>query len=284
MYNSIFLKGKNKGINKELKGNVAFCYILVDEQAGRWSEDDEHAVVNTIRQTSSWLMQEAGKKNVTLNIRNFVFRSRSDVHVDLGMSNAWVKQVMQNTKYASITELRNHFKNEKRFDDVAVIFLFRYEERSFASRQVALGEGEEYVTVFYGEKCNTFIHEICHLYGACDLYYTDFVKEKVRRYLGGSIMCSNVLYVDDVTAHVIGWQKELTDMAKAFLQETMHITEEWYAALSKNTESGHSSFTCGDHYEGAFMNGTFEGKGVYYFHTGGKKKGIWKNGKYLRRF
>ena len=62
MYNSIFLKGKNKGINKELRGKVAFCYILVDEQAGRWSEDDEHAVVNTIRQTSSWLMQEAGKK------------------------------------------------------------------------------------------------------------------------------------------------------------------------------------------------------------------------------
>ena len=244
MDNSIFFKGKNKGINKELRGNVAFCYILVDEQAGQWSEDDEHAVVNTIRQTSSWMMQEAGKKNVTLNIRNFVFRSKSDVHVDLGMSNAWVKQVMQNTKYASITELRNHFKNEKRFDDVAVIFLFRYEERSFASRQVALGEGEEYATVFYGEKCNTFIHEICHLYGACDLYYTDFVKEKVRRYLGGSIMCSNVLYVDDVTAYVIGWQKELADMAKAFLQETMHITEaEWYAALSKNTESGHSSFT-----------------------------------------
>ena len=74
------------------------------------------------------------------------------------------------------------------------------------------GEGEEYATVFYGEKCNTFIHEICHLYGACDLYYTDFVKEKVRRYLGGSIMCYNVLYVDDVTAYVIGWQKELTDM------------------------------------------------------------------------
>ena len=67
-------------------------------------------------------------------------------------------------------------------------------------------------------------------------------------------MCYNVLYVDDVTAYVIGWQKELTDIAKAFLQETM------------------------------FMNGTFEGKGVYYFHTGGKKKGIWKNGKYLRRF
>lgn len=45
-------------------------------------------------------------------------------------------------------------------------------------------------------------------------------------------MCSNVLYVDDVTAYVIGWQKELTDMAKEFLQETMHITEaEWYAAL-----------------------------------------------------
>lgn len=91
MDNSIFLKGKNKGINKELRGNVAFCYILVDEQAGRWSAADENAVVNTIRQTSSWLMQEAGKKNVTLNIRNFVFRSKSDVHVDLGMSNAWVK-------------------------------------------------------------------------------------------------------------------------------------------------------------------------------------------------
>lgn len=56
MDNSIFLKGKSKGINKELRGNVAFCYILVDEQAGRWSAADENAVVNTIRQTSSWLM------------------------------------------------------------------------------------------------------------------------------------------------------------------------------------------------------------------------------------
>ena len=82
-------------------------------------------MVNTIRQTSSWLMEEAGKKNVTLNIRNFAFRSKSDVHVDLGMSNAWVKQVMQNTKYASITELRNHFKNKNRFDDVAVICVIR---------------------------------------------------------------------------------------------------------------------------------------------------------------
>lgn len=282
MDNSIFLKGKNKGINKELRGNVAFCYILVDEQAGRWSVADENAVVNSIRQTSSWLMQEAGKKNVTLNIRNFVFRSKSDVHVDLGMSNAWVKQVMQNTKYTSITELRNHFKNEKRFDDVAVIFLFRYEERSFASRQVALGEGEEYATVFYGEKCNTFIHEICHLYGACDLYYTDFVKEKVRRYLGGSIMCSNVLYVDDVTAYVIGWQKELTDMAKAFLQETMHITEaEWYAALSKNTESGHSSFTYSDGavYKGEKIRGVPHGRGVLQYASGDKYQGEFRHGK-----
>lgn len=282
MDNSIFLKGKNKGINKELSGNVAFCYILVDEQAGRWSAADENAVVNSIRQTSSWLMQEAGKKNVTLNIRNFVFRSKSDVHVDLGMSNAWVKQVMQNTKYPSITELRNHFKNEKRFDDVAVIFLFRYEERSFASRQVALGEGEEYATVFYGEKCNTFIHEICHLYGACDLYYTDFVKEKVRRYLGGSIMCSNVLYVDDVTAYVIGWQKELTDMAKAFLQETMHITEaEWYAALSKNTESGHSSFTYSDGavYKGEMIRGVPHGRGVLQYASGDKYQGEFRHGK-----
>lgn len=282
MDNSIFLKGKNKGINKELSGNVAFCYILVDEQAGRWSAADENAVVNTIRQTSSWLMQEAGKKNVTLNIRNFVFRSKSDVHVDLGMSNAWVKQVMQNTKYTSITELRNHFKNEKRFDDVAVIFLFRYEERSFASRQVALGEGEEYATVFYGEKCNTFIHEICHLYGACDLYYTDFVKEKVRRYLGGSIMCSNVLYVDDVTAYVIGWQKELTDMAKAFLQETMHITKaEWYVALSKNTESGHSSFTYSDGavYKGEMIRGVPHGRGVLQYASGDKYQGEFRHGK-----
>lgn len=48
MDNSIFLKGKSKGINKELRGNVAFCYILVDEQAGRWSAADENAVVNSI--------------------------------------------------------------------------------------------------------------------------------------------------------------------------------------------------------------------------------------------
>ena len=102
---------------------MAFCYILVDEQAGRWSAADENAVVNTIRQTSSWLMQEAGKKNVTLNIRNFVFRSKSDVHVDLGMSNAWVKQVMQNTKYASITELRNHFKNAIHLSMRSVIYM-----------------------------------------------------------------------------------------------------------------------------------------------------------------
>ena len=123
MDNSIFLKGKSKGINKELRGNVAFCYILVDEQAGRWSASDENAVVNTIRQTASWLTQEAGKKNVTLNIRNFVFRSKSDMHVDLGMSNAWVKQVMQNTKYASITELRNHFKNAIHLSMRSVIYM-----------------------------------------------------------------------------------------------------------------------------------------------------------------
>lgn len=71
MDNSIFLKGKNKGINKELRGNVAFCYILVDEQAGRWSAADENAVVNTIRQTSSWLMQEAGKKKCDIEYPEF---------------------------------------------------------------------------------------------------------------------------------------------------------------------------------------------------------------------
>lgn len=54
--------------------------------------------------------------------------------------------------------------------------------------------------------------------------------------------------------------------------------------MAKPEGQGVLNYTNGDHYEGAFMNGTFEGKGVYYFHTGGKKKGIWKNGKYLRRF
>ena len=53
MDNSIFFKGKNKGINKELRGNVAFCYILVDEQAGQWSEDDEHAIVAQLSRQKS---------------------------------------------------------------------------------------------------------------------------------------------------------------------------------------------------------------------------------------
>ena len=277
----LFLKGKEKGINKVLRGNVAFCYILVDVGNMCWTTADEEKAVRTIRETSSWFMQEAKKRNIRLHIRNFVFHGYREQQVDIKTNGDWTADVMRPMKYSSILSLRNAFKDGKGFDDVAILFLFRYEERSFASQQVNVGDGVEYATLFYEATCNTFVHEICHLYGACDFYYSPEVTEKVKRYLGGSVMDTNALYIDDVTAYTIGWTHALSKNARYFLEETAHITaSEWAQAARAQTKSGPETFRYrdGSSYAGDMKNGVAHGNGILRYAVGHVYKGQFRNG------
>lgn len=277
----IFLEGKNKGMNNALRGNIAFCYILVDDIKEKWKDKEEQEAIQTIRETSSWFMQEAKKRGVPLTIRNLLFHSTLALHVDLKTPTLWADHVLQSLKFSSVKAMHDAFVKEKGFDDVAIIYLFRHEERSFAQQQTSMGDGREYATVFYGTAGSELIHEICHLFGACDFYYTSFVKEKVKRYLGGSVMCDTSLYIDDVTAYTIGWLQELTDNARVFLEETSHITkQDWNQALNSNTKSGRYKTNMGDGYSyaGDLVNGVRHGKGVLHYPTGDVYQGEFKHG------
>ena len=304
-YNTFF-RGKNKGMNREMRGNIGCCYIFVNDPDYQWTEKDQEPYISTFRNASDFFQAEASRYKTGLSVRNFVFSASAAKKVSIkSNTKQWVADVFSSMKYRNINDLRTKMMQKHHLDDVCVIFVFPYYGISFAHRQTS-GDGAAEYAVFMGlHGFGNIVHEICHLYGAEDYYYTDEVKEYVRRYFGKSVMDVTTDHViDDLTAYNIGWAETLSSSALAFLAAAASISpEEWDACgleaiKTKREKEYHESdksyvgekkdgmrhgygilnLSNGDRYEGEFARNTFHGKGTYYHKNGAVTRGFFQNG------
>ena len=192
------------------------------------------------------------------------------------------------------------------YDEVALAFALNCSGRAEALQKEKNNDVLiEYLTI-YSDNPEAFCHELCHLFGADDLYLPERVKTEAEKYLPNSIMLeSDTGAIDSYTAYTIGWTDGVTEEAKKFLRATITVTkEEIYAEFVKDSFTGYGTkeyengavyvgdlvdgvphgkgearYPSGDVYVGDIVYGVRDGYGEYTWADGEKYVGEWKDGK-----
>lgn len=229
---SIFLKKFDRRINKKLCGNIAICYFFVSTPDAPWNQICQSEFETKIKKVSDFFEKEANKKGIPLTIKNEI-RSVTFSHTIYSSDDAksWEREILKVLRYSDILNMWHIFKSKLNVEDVAFCLVFYTDGRGFATLPGSLRKGG-FAVVYNESTVGTCAHEICHLYGAKDFYYTEFVEEMVKKHFGKSIMVeSDSMVIDPLTAYLIGWDKKLDSRAKAFLKDTAGITtKEWEKA------------------------------------------------------
>jgi hypothetical protein len=203
----------DNNVCKRLKEKVVVYGVFVDSKVGGvWSTHDIRSTMDSIRVATDWIMQQAGKKGVDLNIlvashdKGGVVPVRSELPRSglggmlRGVSPAstldrWADKACRQVQSAfprdtsRITLTKHGPKDRERLiaalrdryqtDNVA---LFLFVNNYFGSEtSVALHTGSntsiEYATVAF-KRPAVIVHEFLHLFGALDLYITPFDDSK----------------------------------------------------------------------------------------------------------
>lgn len=283
--NHYFLTAKNRGYNQELTGKVGFVYVLVSDPVSNWkNQSDVDECVKKIRQVSKLLMTEAAKQHVDLQISNFVMKGRAQRVINYDSSKDWQNDVVRSMNRESLRDLQNEIKSARGFKEVVVIFMFNRVERSFAHPVTTNLFEDEFAVLYTVENPESIAHEILHLFGAVDYYYLESVRRAAKQYLDGGIMATSISSkpIDDLTMYLIGWHRNLSPKASAFLRATGNITKtEWENALKSQVKDGHGrlTFQGGIIYEGTIKHGLPDGYGTYFYPDGSKYTGEIKSAK-----
>jgi len=124
-------------------------------------------------------------------------------------------------------------------------------------------------------------HEVCHVFGAADLYYTSEMTNLAKQYFTDSIMVDSLSnHIDDLTAYLIGWTDTLSYSAQGFLDSVSWMTQaDLDAASEANTFTGYGTIQYdGCYYEGYIVNGFPHDQGTIYWDNGDVFQGQFNNG------
>ena len=277
--NHYILEAKNRGYNQDLSGKTAFVYILVSDPVSHWKNQSEvDSCIKKIKEVSAWLMKEAARRRIPLQIRDFVMKASSQTVVNYETPYGWHTNVVRSIKRSSLMALQNEIKKSGNFKEVAVVFLFNRTERSFAHPVTTNLNEDEFAAAYAADSFLSIAHEILHLFGAADLYYPERIRNAAQRHFGNGIMISGTENdrIDDLTLYLIGWHKTPSHRAALFLNEISSVSRaERDAALNIQLKDGVSriTFSNGTIYEGPVKHGVPDGYGTFIYKNGDRYTG-----------
>lgn len=298
----ILLDAINEGNSKKLLGRVLVYVVFLDDAISEWDESAENELKIALKKQGRRLLSAAEKYGVELDIDIKYERAsipfvaaRDDSPEDWGESAleaaGIVKQVL---------------RPDGEYDEVALTFALNCEGRAEAYQTDKNNDVLVEFSTIYSNEPEAFVHELCHLFGAEDLYIPERVAEEAEKYLPKSIMLvSDTGVIDSYTAYTIGWTDGVTEDAKKFLRETITVTQdEIYTERAENSFTGYGTkeyengafyvgdlvdgiphgkgearYPSGDVYVGDIVYGVREGYGEYTWADGEKYVGEWKDGK-----
>lgn len=299
----IFFKGM--GYCNDLTGDVMVTAVMVDDPYSSWTETDIEAEKTEFINTANDLMNDAASHGVQLNITfNFIHCS-----VDRIVDSANVgKNISELLAAAGLSTTNSvHPKLEKQYSvkEAPIVFSFNREGRAFAIRRV-LKDDAEYAVVYNNQ--NTFKHELLHLFDAYDFYLPIEVEAAAEKYFPESVMLIGDPQgkVDSLTAYLIGWEEEIPDDARLFLDETASVSVikilrsvkdsrennfdsinydegvySGYLSDGKPHGEGTIKWSDGSMYRGEWQDGKKHGQGVYTFSDGTQQSGRWENDQFV---
>ncbi len=297
-----FLKTKGQGGCDTLTGQVMITVILVTNPDSAWTDEEVHQLQDTMALEGQLLEQEAGEHGKSLQVGFDYKRGNYANSIDWSDEpEGWQDSVLISVDLPTLWDAQKSLILTHSTKEAPILFVFNTYGRAFARPQSS-GEWTEYVVLF-GEDLDSFRHELFHLFGAKDFYYPDIVEEAAEKNLPDSIMNSGDK-LDSYNAYMVGWADQLTVEAELFLRETASVTEEMLAAENeKELMTGYGTKEFGDGmytgdlvrgwphgqgkiiyengttYEGQWVNGKYEGTGIYTWDKG-SFVGTWKNGSY----
>lgn len=217
--NHAFLKNKNKGICRRLRGDVLIELVFVTDRRTLWLQSEMDAFTDVCRQALSSLCRQAVNAKVPLSFSIMNGRYQTDDMLDPNDMAAEVNRVynryLQQNGFCSYQDHSNTRKQECNVDEVAIVFVLERHFRAFALS----GDTCEYCALTEGDDAHAVAHELLHLFGAVDLYYPYHIYGQTMLDFPASLMCSyEGNEVDPLTQYLVGWTPTLSPKARAFAE------------------------------------------------------------------
>lgn len=299
-----FFSNMKQGDSVSLKGDVLIFFVIVDDEESAWTEDDVKSFKADQEAAMSRLTAQAKRYGAQLQLRADYVQCKISGTMTRDNYSFAVDKALTYTDYIFDYSAVREIKEDYSADEVAVVFAFNKAGRSFAIQKTSdWVDSFEYVILYSNDSEYALCHELLHVFGAQDFYYHSAVEKAAEKHFGSSIMIDATADVDDLTAYLVGWTDELSDKAKAFLDDTAHITQDEVDGAHDNNmitgkgtrRYGNAIYTGemeagipngegtmrwdnGDVYVGGWSYGKFSGYGEYTLATGLVCKGEWKDG------
>jgi len=252
-----FRKGMHKNVCKNLTNDILVYLIFIDSKATTpWTEFDIYSTLDSLALAVKWLQDQARQNGINLRIKTDYYigeyatikkslpegsvkKSLTEPNLRTGMKemNDWADYIAKRAGTSfniiekdGIPEVQNprnkerliaHLRDENNVESVALLLMVNnYFKQDISVALNTLGTDEiEFAVVSY-KYPSEIAHNILHLYGAADLYETEFRRNQkkitlAKDYFPKDIMQDpyaksiNRLEIGDFTKYLIGWDNNL---------------------------------------------------------------------------
>lgn len=211
-----FMKFKNRGDCRELKGKVQLNFYLVSDGSCLWTPEAEKKLRQDVADEIHLMNLDADRFQISLEFScNFIPVTMTEQMLR-EESDSYVPRIVQSLGFENEDEMIPTLSAQSGADSTAILFCFNRDERSFAMHTTS-ENGFEYCVLYSGARA--FRHELYHVYGAQDLYTPEHINTISQRFFPDSIMRkSGSLVIDPLTAFTLGWCEHLDDRVREFLE------------------------------------------------------------------
>lgn len=278
--NHYFFRNRMKNSCNALTGKVAATFIFYSDKENTWNTSAITAQKKAIEEDISLLEQAAAKQGATLDMtahyREISGESMLSMSATVADRSAWLLRLFEKLGLgSSLAAVTNTLKRQYIADETPVLLLYAGRGRAYAN---TANDGFE-VAILY-QNSDSFLHELCHMFGAVDYYRPDWVNKIFDRYYAASIMDDSTQKAngfDSLTCYLIGWTNQLAPKAENFLRETIAVNADSYT-----NEAGYSTgevvYVSGNRYVGEKYDGLPHGTGTMYYTDGGVYTGTFDHG------
>lgn len=221
------------GSAKTMKGKTHIINCFVSAGRKNWKQSKKDLMIRKEEEGIYWLRKQAtrwGGQNLDFSISHLGYENDIKLekiekdHEPQKLKVRWVPLVLNTVGITNLYGYYDSIKNTNNADNVVVLIFAKSEGRSYAQRTYTNRKTDEsylegavvYSEDFAGNETSSasIIHEMLHLFGACDIYQSSKENEealqKMRSVFPQSIMLEThreigPLIVEQFTAWCIGW-------------------------------------------------------------------------------
>ena len=274
----LLLQSKGYGACNTMTGKVAITMIMVEDDKSVWDTAALESYKQQQEAATAKLLKEAADYGATLEVEIHYITCRTTGTVSISNYSDWVNFALAAAKLPAQNEVIPYFKDLYNAKEAPVFFCVNYSGRSFGI-DWNRGDFFEYGVLF--AEAADYRHELNHLFGAIDFYYPAEVVALSDQYLPNSIMSGgDVQVTDSLTAYLIGWTDQVSVQAKAFIDGTAGLTQEYLDEQHQlQILTGTGTIRWGDGtYTGDLVDGYPNGQGKILWDNGNTYEGQWKDG------